>query len=117
MTDLQTAIVDALNKSRIIATREVCLQQHPFREGDVIALGEKYIYQGFDADAVSEAITDYILDREKVRAALEETFKDLGVISAKVSPQPYTVDDVVYFAFAEMITGRLIEVLTGKVGA
>lgn len=65
------------------------------------------------ADRLTQAIRDHVFDREKVRAALEETFKDLGVISAKVSPQPYDVDDVVDFAFADLITDRLIEALAG----
>lgn len=61
---------------------------------------------------ISNAVSN-LMDREKVRAALEATFKDCGVQSALVASR-HSLDDVSAWHLADMITDRLIEGLTGK---
>lgn len=124
MTDLKTVLVDALNASAskgerpYISQTELTFPYEPQSWDDdddgpdetrpmiLIQTGEEWESPGpergfyFDADRLAQTITDHFLDREKVRAALEEAFLDQDSPMLAECRAEWTVD-------------RLIEGLTG----
>lgn len=73
--DLKTVLVDALN-----AASETGIEASLVNDQivSVDRSGDRYWSESYDADRLATAIRDHFLDREKVRAALEDAFGGPG---------------------------------------